>query len=109
MNIWYTFRILLHIISLIKMKTTQAKIYRLTRDTLGAHEIEITNDTTFYDDLGADSLDFIELIVAIEKEFNIVIPDEQYERFKTVGSVVKYVNEQKQINVTEPQLEEVES
>jgi len=91
------------------MKSIQAKIIQLTRDTLGAHEATITNDTTFYDDLGADSLDFTELIVAVEKEFNITVPDEQYQKFKTVGSVIKYVNEQKQVKVGEPQLEEVES
>jgi len=61
---------------------------------LGIDESAITDNASFYGDLDVDSLDFCELIVDIEKEFDITIPDDVYERFKTVGSLADYVSKQ---------------
>ena len=54
---------------------------------------EITMDTTFVDDLGADSLDVFQIIMGIEEEFDIEIPDDQVEKIKTVGDIVKFIEE----------------
>ena len=70
---------------------TDIKIRQLIKDKLGKDEWQITDDANFRDDLEVDSLDFTELIVSIEKEFNISIPDEAFEKLKTVGALIKYV------------------
>jgi acyl carrier protein len=56
-------------------------------------ETEITPDSHFIDDLGADSLDTVELVMALEEEFGIEIPDEDAEKIQTVGDVAKYIDE----------------
>lgn len=71
---------------------TDIKIRQLIKDKLGKDESQITNDATFSDDLEVDSLDFTELIVSIEKEFKIAIADDMYEKLKTVGALVAYVD-----------------
>jgi acyl carrier protein len=76
------------------MNEITLKIHQFIKDKLGIDESAITNNASFYHDLEVDSLDFCELIVAIEKEFEITIPDDQYERLKTVGSLVNYVIKQ---------------
>ena len=58
---------------------------------LGVEPEEVTPEANFVDDLGADSLDTIELVMAFEEEFGIEIPDEQAERLRTVGDVIKYL------------------
>jgi acyl carrier protein len=73
------------------MNEITLKISQFIKDKLDVDASEITNSASFYDDLGVDSLDFCELIVDIEKEFDITIPDEVYGKFKTVGALVNYV------------------
>ena len=60
-------------------------------DKLGVDESEVTNSATFTNDLGADSLDTVELIMELEKEFNVTIPDDQAEKITTVGDAIAYV------------------
>lgn len=60
-------------------------------DKLGVDESEVTPAATFTNDLGADSLDTVELIMELEKEFNITIPDDQAEKIATVGDAISYV------------------
>lgn len=60
-------------------------------DKLGVNESEVTPSATFTNDLGADSLDTVELIMELEKEFNITIPDDQAEKIATVGDAIAYV------------------
>jgi acyl carrier protein len=68
------------------------KIKKIIVDQLGVDESKITEDSSFVDDLGADSLDIVELIMAFEEEFDIEIPDEDAEKIKTVGDAVKYLS-----------------
>lgn len=60
---------------------------------LGVNEDEVTNEASFIDDLGADSLDIVELVMAFEECFEIEIPDEDVEKLRTVGDAIKYVSE----------------
>jgi acyl carrier protein len=69
------------------------RVKRLILDQLDVKEAEISLGARFIDDLGADSLDIVELIMAIEEEFEIEIPDEHAERIASVGDVVAYVKE----------------
>ena len=62
-------------------------------DKLSVEESEVTNEASFTNDLGADSLDTVELIMEFEKEFNISIPDDQAEKITTVGDAIKYVED----------------
>lgn len=62
-------------------------------DKLGVDENEVTMEASFTNDLGADSLDTVELIMEFEKEFNIAIPDDQAEKIATVGDAVSYIEE----------------
>ena len=62
-------------------------------DKLGVDENEVTMEASFTNDLGADSLDTVELIMEFEKEFNIAIPDDQAEKIATVGDAVKYITD----------------
>jgi acyl carrier protein len=68
------------------------RIKKIIVDQLGFDESKITENSSFVDDLGADSLDIVELIMAFEEEFDIEIPDEDAEKMKTVGDAVKYLN-----------------
>lgn len=67
------------------------KVKEIVIDQLGADEAEVTLEAAFIDDLGADSLDIVELIMALEEEFDLEIPDEDAEKIKTVGNVVDYI------------------
>ncbi len=67
------------------------KVKELISDNLGTDTDEITLQAAFIDDLGADSLDIVELVMAIEKEFDIEIPDEDAEHISTVEDAVKYI------------------
>lgn len=62
-------------------------------DQLGADESAITPEASFVDDLGADSLDIVELIMGLETEFDLEIPDEEAEKIRTVGDAVNYIKE----------------
>ncbi|MBL8033852.1 MAG: acyl carrier protein [Leptospiraceae bacterium] len=69
------------------------KVKKIIAEQLGVDEGEITNESHFIDDLGADSLDTVELVMALEEEFGIEIPDEDAEKIQTVGDVQKYIEE----------------
>lgn len=69
------------------------KIKEIVVEQLGVDADEVTMGSSFIDDLGADSLDIVELIMALEEEFDIEIPDEEAEKFPTVGDVVEYIKE----------------
>ena len=69
------------------------KLKEIIADKLSVNEDEITMESTFIDDLGADSLDIVELIMALEEELEMEIPNEDAEGFKTVGDVVEYITE----------------
>lgn len=69
------------------------KIRTLLSEQLDIEEDDITMDSKIADDLGADSLDVVDLIMAIEDEFELEIPDEDIENIKTVGDVVNYIND----------------
>ena len=72
--------------------STFEQVKKIVKEQLGVEEDEIQMSSTFVDDLGADSLDIVELIMAFEEEFNIEIPDEKAEKIKTVEDVVKYID-----------------
>ena len=69
------------------------KIKEIVIDKLGVEEAKVTVDAKFIDDLGADSLDTVELIMQFEEEFGIEIPDEDAEKLQSVGDVIKFVED----------------
>ena len=71
--------------------STFDKVKDVILDKLGVEETQITMEASFVDDLGADSLDTVELIMELEEEFGIEIPDEDAEKITTVGAAVNYV------------------
>ena len=71
------------------------KVRDIVVEQLGSEADEVTLESTFIDDLGADSLDIVELIMAFEEEFNVEIPDEAAEKIKTVQYVGNYTDQQK--------------
>ncbi|MCI6285188.1 acyl carrier protein [Selenomonas sp.] len=74
---------------------TFEKVRDIVVEQLGVELDEVSIESTFIDDLGADSLDIVELIMAFEEEFNIEIPDEAAEKIKTVQDVVTYIDQNK--------------
>ena len=75
------------------MSDVAAKVKAIIVDKLGVDESEVTTEASFTNDLGADSLDTVELIMEFEKEFNMGIPDDQAESISTVGEAIKYIEE----------------
>lgn len=75
------------------MSEIAQKVTSIIIDKLGVEESEVTPEASFTNDLGADSLDTVELIMEFEKEFNISIPDDQAENISTVGQAIKYLEE----------------
>lgn len=75
--------------------STFDKVKAIVVEQLGVDESEVAIDSTFIDDLGADSLDIVELIMAFEEEFNIEIPDDVAEKIKTVKDTVEYIDSTK--------------
>jgi acyl carrier protein len=69
------------------------KVKAVVVDQLGVEEDDVNEDSAFVDDLGADSLDIVELVMALEEEFGVSIPDEQAEKIKTVGDAVDFITE----------------
>ena len=69
----------------------EEKIKKIIAEQLGVEEEDITPDSSFVEDLGADSLDTVELVMAIEEEFDIEIPDEDAEKITTVGDASQYI------------------
>ncbi len=73
------------------MSDIKSKVTKIIVDKLGVDESEVNMEASFTNDLGADSLDTVELIMEFEKEFNIAIPDDQAEKIGTVGQAVEYI------------------
>lgn len=71
------------------------KLKTIVVDQLGVNEENVTMEATFVDDLAADSLDIVELVMTIEEEFDLEIPDSDAEKNVTIGDVVKYIEEHK--------------
>lgn len=69
------------------------RVREIVAEQLGKDEEEVTMDSAFIEDLGADSLDIVELIMALEEEFDMEIPDEDAEKIATVGDAVEYIRE----------------
>jgi acyl carrier protein len=87
----YTFDPVLNHIIFNKMSEVAKKVTAIIVDKLGVEEAEVTREASFTNDLGADSLDTVELIMEFEKEFNIAIPDDQAEKIATVGQAIDYI------------------
>jgi acyl carrier protein len=75
------------------MSDTKSRVIAIIVDKLGVDEGEFTPEASFSNDLGADSLDTVELIMEFEKEFNIAIPDDQAEKIVTVGQAIDYIEQ----------------
>jgi acyl carrier protein len=73
------------------MEQLESKVSEIIVEQLGASKEEIVPEASFIDDLGADSLDIVELVMAMEEEFDIEIPDEDAEKIQTFGDALKYV------------------
>jgi acyl carrier protein len=74
------------------MADHSAKVKDIIEKELGVEREKLTNEASFIEDLGADSLDIVELVMEFEKEFNIDIPDEDAEKLRTVGDAIKYLD-----------------
>ena len=74
------------------MEKVEQRIKKIVAEQLGVNETEIKNESSFVDDLGADSLDTVELVMALEEEFECEIPDEQAEKIHTVQQAMDYMN-----------------
>ena len=74
-------------------KSIEDKVRDIIVDQLGVNAEQVVKDARFIEDLGADSLDTVELVMAFEEEFNVEVPDEDAEKLQTVGDVVKYIEE----------------
>jgi acyl carrier protein len=76
------------------MENVEQRIKKIVAEQLGVNEAEVGNESSFVDDLGADSLDTVELVMALEEEFECEIPDEQAEKINTVRQAIDYINSQ---------------
>jgi len=74
------------------MSSAEERVRKIVIEQLGVKEEEVTNSASFVDDLGADSLDTVELVMALEEEFECEIPDEDAEKITTVQQALDYVN-----------------
>ena len=74
-------------------KPVEERVKEIICEQLGVEEDEVTPNAKFIEDLGADSLDTVELVMAFEKEFDIDIPDEEAEKLRTVGDALKYLQD----------------
>ncbi len=74
------------------MSSVEERVKQIVVEQLGVKEEEVTGDASFVDDLGADSLDTVELVMALEEEFNCEIPDDEAEKITTVKQAVDYVS-----------------
>jgi acyl carrier protein len=71
--------------------STEERIIQIVCDNLGVNKEQVTRNTSFQEDIGADSLDIVELVMELEEEFEITIPDEEAEKIKTVGQAIDYI------------------
>ena len=74
------------------MSSVDERVTKIVAEQLGVSESEVTRDSSFVGDLGADSLDTVELVMALEEEFDCEIPDEQAEKITTVKQAIDYIN-----------------
>jgi acyl carrier protein len=74
-------------------KSIEEKVKDIIVEQLGVNPEQVTPQAKFIEDLGADSLDTVELVMAFEEEFNVEVPDEEAEKLQTVGDVVKYIED----------------
>ncbi len=77
------------------MSSIEDQVKAIVAEQLGVKEDEVTNEASFVEDLGADSLDTVELVMALEEEFDTEIPDEDAEKITTVQQAIDYVNKQR--------------
>ena len=75
------------------MSNIEDRVKKFVAEQLGVKEDEVSNESSFVDDLGADSLDTVELVMALEEEFDTEIPDEEAEQITTVQLAINYINE----------------
>jgi acyl carrier protein len=75
------------------MQVSQDKVKQIIADQLGVKKEDVVDSAKFVDDLGADSLDTVELVMALEEEFGVEIPDEDAEKLLTVGDALRYIEE----------------
>lgn len=73
--------------------TVDKDVFKIVSEQLGVDEEKVNSDASFVDDLGADSLDTVELVMAFEEKFGIDIPDEDAEKIRTVGDAIRYIQE----------------
>jgi len=78
------------------MSDIEARVKKIVAEQLGANEADVKLESSFVDDLGADSLDTVELVMALEEEFECEIPDEEAEKITTVKQAVDYINAHQQ-------------
>src|SRR2546425_2269738 len=71
--------------------TTEERVINIVCETLGVNKEQVTRSTSFTEDVGADSLDIVELVMELEEEFEITIPDDQAEKIRTVGEAIDYI------------------
>lgn len=74
------------------MSSVDERVTKIVAEQLGVNETEVTKDSSFVGDLGADSLDTVELVMALEEEFDCEIPDDQAEKITTVKQAIDYIN-----------------
>ena len=75
------------------MASIEEEVFQIISDQLGVDKDQLTMETSFINDLGADSLDTVELVMEFEQKFDMEIPDEEAEKIQTVGDVVRYIKE----------------
>jgi acyl carrier protein len=76
--------------------SVEERVIDLVCEHLGVNREQVTRSTSFQDDIGADSLDIVELVMELEEEFEITIPDEQAEKIKTVGEAIDYIEREQE-------------
>ena len=77
------------------MPSTEERVIEIVCENLGVNKEQVTRQTSFTEDMGADSLDIVELVMAMEEEFEVEIPDEEAEHIKTVQDAINFINEHK--------------
>ena len=77
---------------IVDMSSVEDRVKKIVVEQLGVKEEEVTNEASFVDDLGADSLETVELVMALEEEFKTEIPDEEAENINTVNQAIEYIN-----------------
>jgi acyl carrier protein len=80
--------------TIVAATTTEERVIQIVCDSLGVNKENVTRSTSFQEDIGADSLDIVELVMELEEEFEITIPDEEAEKIKTVGEAIDYIDKE---------------